>query len=88
VLRKGVIGLAYKKKGSRLNGTVLDTIRIKHESNQPQLLNTYLLIRGKKLIYDIICQEYCVVACLQFSHFLDALRESQRDFELYHQSRD
>lgn len=65
VLRKGVVGLAYKKTGSCLNGTVLDTIQIKHEIDQPQLLNTYLLIRGKKLVYDIICQEYCVVACLQ-----------------------
>lgn len=80
VLRKGVIGLAYKKGRSRLNGTVLDTIKIKDENDQPQLLNTYMLIRGKKLVYDIICQEYCVVACLQFAHLLDALRESQRDF--------
>lgn len=59
-----------------------------HERDDPQMLNTYLLIRGKKLIYDIICQEYCVVGCLEFSDFMDAIRESDKDFELYHQSRD
>ncbi len=31
ILRKGKIGLAYKKKGSKLNGTIIDTIQVDNE---------------------------------------------------------
>lgn len=80
ILRKGTLGLAYKRKGSRLNGTVLETITVNNEVDNPQLLNIYLLVRGKKLVYDIVCQEYSVVGCLEYEDFFEALKQSEGDF--------
>lgn len=67
VMRRGKIGLAYRKKGSKLNGTLVDTISIDSESSPPELLNKYLLVRGRKLNYDIISQDYSTVALLETS---------------------
>jgi hypothetical protein len=84
ILRKGIIGLAYRKKGSQLNGKIVHSIEIGSETEKPELLNTYLLTRGKKLMYDIICQKYCIVAMLEYDQFIAALKESEKDYELYH----
>ena len=65
-MKQGKIGLAYLKKGARLNGTVVETIEIKSERNPPELLNKYLLVRGRTLNYDIICQGYTTISILTF----------------------
>ena len=61
-MKQGKIGLAYLKKGARLNGTVVETIEIESERNPPELLNKYLLVRGRTLKVKIT---YCV-ANIQF----------------------
>ena len=47
ILRMGEAGFAYKKAGSSLNGTILDSVQVKNETKNPELLNIYLLTRGK-----------------------------------------
>lgn len=65
-MRKGKIGLAYRKKGAKLNGTILETINIESEQNPPELLNKYLLVRGRTLNYDVICQGYTTISILTY----------------------
>lgn len=55
LLRRGTVGFAYKKKGSKLNGSIVDRLTIVEDTEKPELLNKYLLKRGRKLNYDILC---------------------------------
>lgn len=48
-LRMGTVGLAYKKRGSSLNGLVLDRVVVDDIAiRNPVLLNAFFFNRGKK----------------------------------------
>jgi len=87
-VRKGKIGLAYRKRGAKLNGTVLETISIRPEQGSPELLNKYLMVRGRTLNYDIICQGYTTLSILTYDQLHECLQEHRQDLEFFSQLRD
>jgi hypothetical protein len=54
----------------------------------PELLNKYLLVRGRTLNYDIICQGYTTLSILTFDQLHDCLKEHPQDLEFFGQLKD
>ncbi len=60
-LKHGKIGFAYDKKGSHLNGLILEVREIDKDKSTPYLLNKQLLSRTRKFNYRVVAQDYCVM---------------------------
>ncbi len=80
ILKSGKVGLAYKKYGSYLNGTIVQEVKVvlksvynpdgSYEQKMvPILLNTDFLSRTKKIDYDMIARKYSFVYKIAYDDF-------------------
>ena len=90
ILKTGTVGLAYKKYGSYLNGTIVQEVSVEEkevltpdgtfeDKMTPVLLNTDFLSQTKKINYDIIAQNYSFVYLISYSDFYEVIKVSEID---------
>ena len=82
ILESGEVGLAYKKRGSTLNGKMFDVVKVEKTEKPTLMTNTFLNI-SNELNYYFGAKIRSVVWSIHLDDFLESLGESQIDFQYY-----
>ncbi len=82
-LKDGEVGFAYLRRGSVLNGLVLETRSVNKDLETSCLLNRSLMPYERRVNYQIVARNYCFLLILQYEDFYEVLRQSRKDTEFY-----
>lgn len=70
---KGELGYCYRKRGSHLNETIVETVAVDYSKDRPILLARNVLNRTEGIHYDVKATRYSYTMMIDMQTFTDVL---------------